>query len=141
MIDSFRGEHAFLSNFFYAPVAFDGDEYPTVEHAYQAAKTLDLTWQYDIRSAPTPGEAKRRGRLAPLDPTWEQRKLRVMGALVRRKFERPHLRGWLLATGDSELVEGNAWGDTFWGVCGGAGENHLGKILMRVRDELRGECG
>ena len=42
-----------------------------------------------------------------------------------------------MATRDRVLIEGNDWGDTFWGMTDGEGENHLGKILMRVRAELR----
>uniref|UniRef100_UPI00345E83CD NADAR domain-containing protein n=1 Tax=uncultured Duncaniella sp. TaxID=2768039 RepID=UPI00345E83CD len=49
----------------------------------------------------------------------------------------PALAEKLIATGDAELVEGNYWHDTVWGVCDGVGENHLGKILMRVREELK----
>ena len=73
-----------------------------------------------------------------LRPAWDDIKLNVMRDLVWRKFsEDPELRAKLLATGDAELVEGNAWGDTFWGVDqSGKGENHLGKILMETRTRL-----
>ena len=58
--------------------------------------------------------------------------------VVRAKFDQhPDLAQKLLETGDEELVEGNTWGDRYWGVCGGKGKNMLGKILMRVREELR----
>ena len=63
----------------------------------------------------------------------------IMTALVTQKFNRHiDLRKKLLATGDEELIEGNWWGDTFWGVCRGKGDNHLGKILMEVRSKLIG---
>lgn len=68
---------------------------------------------------------------------WEQVKVDLMRTFVRKKFENPFLRPMLLTTGDAELVEGNTWNDTFWGVCRGAGHNWLGKILMEVRDEIR----
>lgn len=45
-------------------------------------------------------------------------------------------RDQLLATGGVELIEGNDWGDAFWGVCGGYGQNWLGVLLMLVRSEL-----
>lgn len=134
MIDSFSGEYRFLSNFYPASVWFDWKEYPTVEHAYQAAKTLNHEMREVIRNLSTPAKAKYVGRREPLRPDWEQMKLWLMEELVLMKFEDPVLRSLLKATGDQELVEGNHWGDRFWGVCVGVGENHLGKILMKVRD-------
>ena len=87
-----------------------------------------------------PSEAKRLGRRVRLRSGWEQVKYDVMLDVVRAKFnQHPDLAQKLLATGDEELVEGNDWSDTYWGVCNGRGKNMLGKILMRVRAELRGE--
>lgn len=137
MINSFSGGYRFLSNFFFSPVVLDDIEYRTVEHAYQAAKTHDLAMRTRIRLADTPGEAKRLGRKVVLRPEWETVKLDVMYWLVQQKFSNPALKRLLLATGEAELIEGNSWGDTFWGVSKGVGENHLGRILMRVRDALR----
>ena len=141
MISSFQGPHRFLSNFWPSPVVYGGAEYATVEHAYQAAKTLVPAEREIVRTAPTAASAKRRGRGLRLRHDWEAVKLRVMEECVRLKFADPELRAMLLATGDEELVEGNAWGDDFWGCVqrGGTwrGGNHLGKILMRVRGELR----
>lgn len=68
---------------------------------------------------------------------WEEVKLGVMEGLLREKFSDPELRRKLLATGERELVEGNDWGDSFWGVCAGRGKNHLGRLLMKLREELR----
>lgn len=137
MINSFSGGYRFLSNFFFSPVVLDDIEYRTVEHAYQAAKTHDLAMRTRICLADTPGEAKRLGRKVVLRPEWETVKLDVMYWLVQQKFSNPALKRLLLATGEAELIEGNSWGDTFWGVSKGVGENHLGRILMRVRDALR----
>jgi len=137
-IREFQGKYRFLSNFFPSPVAMDGKEYPSVEHAYQAAKTLDKDRREVIRQQETPGRAKRAGQRAPLRKDWDEVKLRVMEILVRRKFKsHDNLKKRLLATGDEELIEGNTWNDTFWGVCRGRGQNHLGKILMKIREELR----
>ena len=138
-IDEFQGENRFLSNFYPSRVEFDGVVYPTVEHAYQAAKTLDPELRKKVRDAVKPGAAKRLGRGVALRADWETVKCRVMFTLLRWKFHHQPLRGRLLATGDAELVEGNRWGDTYWGVCGGKGENRLGKLLMQVRKELQ-EC-
>ena len=61
-----------------------------------------------------------------------------MYEIVLAKFtQNPDLKKKLLATGDEHLEEGNTWGDTIWGTVDGVGENRLGKILMRVRDELK----
>ncbi len=138
MIDSFRGEHRWLSNFYPAEVQYEGVMYPSLEYAFQAAKTLNLAQRRLIRGAPTSGKAKALGRTVRLRPDWEEVKLEIMAELVEDKFTRHYpLTQRLLGTGDQEIVEGNVWGDRFWGVCDGKGENHLGRILMAVRDELR----
>ena len=131
MIGPFRGQHFFLSNFY---TLVDGR---TVEHLYQAAKTDDPTWKDRILNAPTAGMAKRMGRKAPICPDWDKVRLQVMEDLVTMKFfANPDLAEKLKATGNTELVEVNWWGDMFWGTYNGEGENHLGHILMKVRGEL-----
>jgi ribA/ribD-fused uncharacterized protein len=138
-ISRFDGkEYCFLSNFFYCPVRYGWLVFPSAEHAYQAQKTLDPTERLAIQTAETPGKAKYLGRQVRLRTDWEQIKLRVMFDVVMEKFEKNlELRKRLLATGDAELVEGNTWGDRFWGVCQEGGENWLGVILMEVRERLR----
>lgn len=134
MIDKFTGEYRWLSNFYPAEILYDGLTYPTSEHAYQAAKTLDVKKRQYIANLPSPGKAKRAGQLVVLRADWEQVKIAVMREIVRAKFsQHPDLRFKLVQTGDEELVEGNTWGDRFWGVCNGSGQNQLGKILMEVR--------
>lgn len=136
-IDSFSGPHRFLSNFSPAQVTLDGEKYDTVEHAYQAAKTLDLGLRREIQACRFAWEAKRAGKLLDLRPDWEDVKLDIMEALLREKFLKYIGRRTMLAgTKGMLLVEGNTWGDTFWGVCDGVGENHLGKLLMKIRDEI-----
>lgn len=135
MIDDFKGEYRWLSNFHLVDVVYDGEVYPSTEHAYQAAKThQDVTRQL-IREAPTPGVAKALGKACLLRPDWEEIKVEVMEDLLRQKFKNPLLKAKLLATVGHDLVEGNHWGDTFWGVCRGKGLNMLGKLLMQIRDE------
>lgn len=137
MISSFSGPNRFLSNFWPAVVELDGLQYPTVEHGYQAAKTNQISQRILIRECKFPAQAKRLGSRVILRHDWNEVKLSVMANLVHQKFTlHPDLSTLLLATGDQELIEGNTWGDRFWGVCGGRGENHLGKILMGVRMEL-----
>lgn len=137
-IGSFSGEYRYLSNFWPAEVTFEGHRYPSVEHAYQAAKSLDAAARSRIAALPTPSEAKRAGRALTYRSDWDRVKLDVMEQCVRDKFKNnADLGAKLLATGEAELVEGNDWGDEFWGVCEGRGANHLGKILMKIRAELR----
>ncbi len=138
MIDSFRGEYRFLSNFYPAPVVYEGINYPSVEHAYQAAKTQDEAKRIQIAAMEKAADAKAAGRLVVLQPDWEDVKLVVMKKLLRLKFAKDSdLAERLLDTGDEELAEGNNWGDAFWGVINGKGKNWLGKLLMKVRRELR----
>lgn len=138
MIDSFKGDYQFLSNFFPSRVEWDSRSYSTVEHAYQAAKTVIPAEIELVRNCPTPGKAKRAGQEVTVREDWDDIKLIVMETLIRRKFTwNEHCKTMLLDTGDQKIVEGNTWGDRFWGVCKGIGENHLGKILMKVRLELQ----
>jgi ribA/ribD-fused uncharacterized protein len=130
-IEVFEGDYRFLSNFYvHLP---DGR---SNEHLYQMMKTFDADWQRRIYNAQTPNAAKKLGRQAPLVPHWEAIKVDIMYALCLAKFSRPQMRRQLLNTGTVALVEGNTWGDTFWGVCEGKGDNHLGAILMDVRSVI-----
>jgi ribA/ribD-fused uncharacterized protein len=137
------GSHSPLSNFYVAPFFLDGQEWPTVEHYFQATKTDDLAAYNRVRVAPSPGQAKRLGRLCVLRRDWEQIKLRVMRTALEAKFAPESSLGeWLTATGDVLLVEGNDWHDTFWGVCTcpqhhDTGDNWLGHLLLARRAELR----
>lgn len=134
----FSGKWRFLSNFYASPVRYEGIEYTTVEHAFQAAKTLDHAQRRTVAAEATPGRAKRAGKRVPLREDWETVKFGVMRILVTLKFTtNPELAKKLLETGDRHLEEGNTWGDTIWGVCRGEGQNNLGKILMAVRSEIR----
>jgi ribA/ribD-fused uncharacterized protein len=130
---AFRGVLGFCSNMHPAPVF----GYRTVEHDFVAARTQVSAERSLVRSIADPIAVKRLGRRLRLRPDWNSIKLEVMERLVREKFTAPsHLRTLLLATRDVELVERNHWRDTFWGVCGGRGQNHLGRLLMQVRNEL-----
>lgn len=139
MIDSFKGDYWFLSNFAYSPFTYEGREFATVENAYQAYKSLDPAIFNAIAQAKTPSAAKRSGQsVVNLRPDWDNYKLLLMYELVRAKFQQnDDLADKLLAINDSVLIEGNTWGDRFWGKVDGRGENMLGKILMVIRQELR----
>ena len=135
MIKSFSGEYRFLSNFYPVEVVLDGVTYPSVEHAYQAAKTLDLEKRKEFLDV-TPGRAKRLGQRLEIRQDWNDVKLSVMTHLNEQKYMHPDLRKKLCDTYPQDIVEGNTWGDTFWGVCNGKGSNHLGKILMAIRMQI-----
>ncbi len=147
VIDRFDGEYAFLSNFHPVPGGIEMDEkvYSTVEHAYQASKTLSPAEREIIRKIGSPGQAKKMGRRLTIRPDWESTlndfpvKMTIMRSLLQKKFAVPELRERLLATEDAILIEGNWWGDTYWGVCRGEGANWLGSLLMEVREELKEE--
>lgn len=140
----FFGEHRWLSNFWLAEVTFEGAKYPSTEAAYQAAKFLDPEIRKEFQnlrgtSMEVGRAARKLGRKYPVRHDWEHVKLDVMLSVTREKYKHPDLRDLLLCTGDAYLEETNNWGDRFWGVCAGAGSNHLGSILMRVRQELKDE--
>lgn len=137
VIDKFDGtKYRFLSNFYMHPVMYEGILYPSSEHAYQAAKTLDPVLRKVIANMRTPGETKKAGRRLALRDNWDNIKNGIMLDIVRIKFQDKILANRLVATFPAELIEGNTWGDVWFGVCNGIGHNHLGKILMLVRDEL-----
>jgi ribA/ribD-fused uncharacterized protein len=146
MINNFEGDYRFLSNFFMFPVTYENIEYPSNEHAYQAAKTLLLTDKMKISKLKTPGEAKKAGRQVFLRLDWEEIKYDVMFEICKIKFSDPQLKTRLLLTGDSYLEEGNTWHDNFWGVCKCSKcglinhkmkQNQLGQILMQIRQNLK----
>lgn len=138
-LDTFQGKYRFLSNFWPCEITYNGYNYKSTEHAYQAAKTIDKEDHDYVATAKTPAATKKAGRNVRMRQDWDQVKDQVMLDVVRLKFQDEDLRAALLETGDAELIEGNTWGDIYWGVCGGVGQNKLGKILMQVREEIRRE--
>lgn len=135
IISEFTGKYFFLSNFFEAPVTYKGIMYRSNEAAFQAQKDISRSYQFQYLS---PSEAKKLGRKVQLREDWEEVKNQIMYEIVKAKFsQNQHLEDLLLDTKDAELIEGNYWGDVTWGVCKGIGENRLGKILMKVREEIQ----
>lgn len=147
MIGPFKNDFAFLSNFYPSEVVMEGVKFPSIEHAFQAAKTLDLDQRKKIAAAPTATKSKKMGRRVALRPDWEEVKIKIMGDLLETKFQDRDLRQQLLDTGGEEIVELNWWHDRFWGVCIGGqhcscdheGENMLGKLLMALRKKIKEE--
>lgn len=152
LISDFGGEYAFLSNFWVEPFDCGGRIVPSAEHAYQAQKAskgdkavkdLILAASHPDGS-PHPGHAKRLGRRVRLRPEWDDVKVGIMRRILAFKFApKTELAEKLIATFPAHLVEGNTWGDTFWGCVREPpvhgtwiGANHLGLLLMEIRDEL-----
>lgn len=142
IVTSFRGYYEFLRNPYPALVEFEGMQFPSAEHAYQAAKFsphlrsnfVDGTWQ----------SAKRAGRAILLPKDWETRKIVVMRTILESKFSWPPLAERLIATCEDILIEGNTWHDNVWGICECEScrqrfpnaQNMLGVLLMELRDKL-----
>lgn len=143
-IRSFVGVDSYLSSFARCTVHLgvwrlrgEDWDYPTNEHAFQAAKSLYLTERYAISKYLMPADAHAYGRTqVTLRPFWESIKEDVMLELNRQKFSKPGWKDALIDTGSAYLEEGNKHGDSEWGTVNGEGQNKLGLILMRVRDEL-----
>ena len=139
-IENFREPYDFLSNFYNCRIIYKGITYWNAEAAYQAQKCPERAEEFRNLLG---SEAKKLGRLVEMRPDFDNKKLEIMEEIVSEKFyQNLDLMEKLLATGDAELIEGNWWGDTFWGVCTNkkmdhAGKNHLGKILMEVRTKER----
>lgn len=142
--DRFDGDLAWASNFYLSPLTFEGIEYPSSEHAFQASKTVDTQLRQQVAAAPTPGQAKQMGRQLGLRPYWDLRvRFEQMDVVLRSKFENPDLRRLLESTTDQLLVEGNHHCDQMWGCChcskhaAWPGRNELGQALMRLRDRWK----
>ena len=157
MINKFQGKYFFLSNFYPVEIEYQGITYPTSEHYYVAMKVTNqqlIDGKYftpaDFRemigtigcSRGETGMVKRLGQKLKIRKDWDTYKLVAMNWVIREKFKNETLKELLLATGDEEIIEGNVWHDSFWGVCEcdkcPKGKNNLGKIHMEVRNELRG---
>ena len=146
MIDRFTGEYKSFSNFEVVSVVYDGLTYPTVEHAFVAAKTLNKKFRRDIALMPAhmAGLAKRRGRKVEVRPNWKKVKIDIMATLLLQKYapkeSTQRFHDLLLSTKNQILKEGNYWHDNFWGDCHCQdckdieGENHLGWLLMKIRE-------
>lgn len=153
MINKFEGRFRFLSNFYPCKIEHKGIKYPSVEHFYVAMKVTEMQlldgvyytaadFREMISRISNPGDVKKIGSRVKIRKEWDDKKLEFMNWAVREKFKDETLSEMLLSTGDQEIIEGNWWHDNFYGSCSctkcaNKGENHLGKILMQVREELK----
>ncbi len=150
-ISVFRNEYNFLSNFYRLETPIPENMifktrpdplfyFATSEHAYVACKMDNEKRRMYIATMQTPGEAKRYGQTVDIRSDWDEVRQSCMWDVLYAKFTlNPELKEKLLATGDRELIEGNWHRDTYWGVCkrSGEGENHLGRMLMELREYYR----
>lgn len=149
VIADFRGQHEALSNFARIPVEHNGVRYPTLEHAFQAAKTTNAGDHKLILEAPNPAEAKRIGKIVDRVPDWEATKDGLMAHLVLQKAHQNYdFANYLCSLEHYWLVEGNTWGDVYWGCTMPrqapyvwTGRNQLGQALMSARHILITEGG
>lgn len=146
VINDFKGEYGFLSNFHSKPFEYKGLVYPNSEAAFQAQKCAAEEAKIKYTVTKNPVIAKRMGKKEPgLPANWDEIACDVMLDVLRVKFADPELREKLLATGEAYLEEGNRWHDNRWGRCtcekcrGKDAQNLLGKILMQIRDEIKEE--
>lgn len=132
----FRNEYNYLSNMYLTDIKVGNIIYPSVENAFQAMKCADVNDRSKFVNI-SPVEAKKLGRKINMRPDWDKIKVDVMYVLVKNKFLNNNTIKNKLCSLDCDIQEDNSWNDTFWGVCNGVGSNYLGKILMKVRDELK----
>lgn len=134
-IYGFFDDNRYLSNFWYAKFEAYNIEWDTNEHFFQAMKGRTRKDFLYVAEANGPAEAKKRGREIQLCGNWEFIKLNVMSTGIKFKFDQnPELQEKLLSTRGLYLEETNHWGDKYWGVCNGVGQNKLGHILMAYRE-------
>ena len=144
MINSFKGEYEWLSNFWRILIIYDSIRYASVEHFYQAMKFLERELRILIASQQYPGQAKRKAHELKhlVRPNWKEISLVVMEYGLRCKFGNHLLAAKLILTHPHYLVEGNKWHDNFFGDCycqrcvNIKGQNFLGKLTMKLRQEL-----
>jgi len=128
--------YEFLSNFYKSAITYEGMLYPTVEHAYQAAKSLNKSTRELVKNAADPNIAKKLGQSISVRDDWQHVKIDIMRCLIQEKFQNPFIRWKLKETANKRLVNENRWNDRFWGVVNGVGENWLGQILEEVRHTI-----
>lgn len=143
ILDFHNNGYDWLSNFYKVEFVWEGIIWPSSEHAYQAAKVLDKPTRLEISRIHSPGKVKKLGKTLLLREDWDEVRIPIMIEILRAKFrQNPELKQKLVETGFEHLEEGNNWGDRFWGVSpigSEQGMNHLGLILMDLRDEFRDE--
>lgn len=157
MIEGFFNEYRWLSNFWEVDIKFDGITYPSIEHYYVAMKIDEpqkitikinnkdtkvlmtvLQLREYISKLETPGKAKKLGMKLIKRKDWDDIKISIMEFGLRQKYTQEPFKQNLIDTYPQKIIETNYWNDTFWGVYEGNGKNILGKLIMKIREEIRG---
>lgn len=142
MICQFRGEYYFLSNLYPCHLQYDDMDFLSLEHAYLYLKYNNNDFRYKCLSDIPANILKKSTTGLTLTKDWNSIKIHTMYELLKIKFNNEPYKSLLLDTSNQNIVEGNNWNDTFWGVdintTPNYGENHLGRLIMKVRDELNG---
>lgn len=138
MIKEFQGKYRWLSNFWPCDVDLYEETYPSVEHAYQSAKSNSIFWKNYCQKTPNPGKVKRESTKVHLIDNWNTKRVDIMRELIDKKFNKDPFMSLLIDTKGIYLQEGNKWNDTFWGVDldTDKGKNILGRLIMEKRDML-----
>lgn len=145
----YMGRYYALDNFSAFAVELGGMLYPTAEHAYQASKFRDGVVRGIIQALRSAHEAKKMARrITEESPEYmrcgwgPEAKLEVMENILRAKLhQHPYVQKTLLRTGGMEIVEDSPK-DSFWGRGPDwNGENHLGKLWMKLREDFIKEQG
>jgi len=141
-ISSFRGKYFFLSNFFPCDISHRDKTFQNVEQCFQYEKAIIFHDEYTtnkILAAPNPTDAKKLGKtIKNFNITlWNNIRKDEMFSILTNKFNNPILAEQLRQTDNAELIEGNTWGDTYWGKYNGTGQNILGKLLMEIRSAIK----
>lgn len=133
-----------FSNLLRRPMVFEGQTYPTAEHAYQAGKARKAEVRDWLMAAPSPSLLAMAAHglyYWDIAPGWSTSKFDRMRAVLLAKFsEHEDLRKALIATGDATLIESATVDNPvnrLWGQVNGVGKNMLGLMLMEVREALR----
>lgn len=138
MIKEFRNEYAWLSNFTPVKIIIQGIEFNSVEHAYMSRKSDDEGWVEFCANTKSAAEVKKASHKIKLKEGWNKIKFDIMYQYLEQKFNQEPFKTKLIETGNTHIMEGNWWNDTYWGVClkKNAGENTLGKLIMFIRQDL-----
>lgn len=136
----YENEFYVFSNYSSFQIEWKGKLYPTSEHVYHSEKFDDENLKEQIRNtrsahdSPKTAEANK----DKYRKNWSEIKVRIMKEILLAKVaQHPYIKKKLLESSDKELIE-DSWRDDFWGWGPNKdGENHLGKLWMEIREEVR----
>lgn len=143
-IAEFTGKYEFLSNEFMSQVSFENELYPSVAHAFQAARTSDTDLRASIAKCADFPSLYALCEAIDNPPDWNKQRVLVMERLIRDKFRRSReLQRRLVDTGQKQLIntyaDGSVASNLFWGIVGTKGQNQVGNLLMKVRKDVESE--